>query len=167
MAKEKIVSPTGKKIQTGSEMKSKTGSHPPYFQMIKEALMTHKEKKGLSPYAIAKLIEKKHKSVLPHNFRKTLSLQLKNSVSKGNLIKIKASYKLSSETTTKSKTIRQKESVSSKTRSSSRKSKKIVKKPDKMETKKMNKTYKKKKKPRQLKPIKSLGSKKALKASAA
>ena len=65
------------------------------MQMIKEALLAQKEKSGSSPYAIAKYMEEKHKAVLPANFRKILNLQLKNSVAKGNLIKIKASYKLS------------------------------------------------------------------------
>lgn len=63
--------------------------------MIKEALQALKEKSGSSPYAIAKYMEEKHKAVLPANFRKILGLQLKNSASKGKLIKIKASYKLS------------------------------------------------------------------------
>ncbi|KAF8012598.1 hypothetical protein BT93_I0686 [Corymbia citriodora subsp. variegata] len=73
----------------------KTASHPPYFQMIKEAIMALNEKSGSSPYAIAKYMEDKHKAVLPANFRKILALQLKNSASKGKLIKVKASYKLS------------------------------------------------------------------------
>lgn len=63
--------------------------------MIKEALLALKEKSGSSPYAIAKYMEEKHKAVLPANFRKILGLQLKNSATKGKLIKIKASYKLS------------------------------------------------------------------------
>lgn len=63
--------------------------------MIKEALQALNEKSGSSPYAIAKYMEDKHKSVLPANFRKILALQLKNSAAKGKLIKIRASYKLS------------------------------------------------------------------------
>ncbi|PIN10448.1 hypothetical protein CDL12_16970 [Handroanthus impetiginosus] len=74
---------------------AKTASHPPYYEMIKEALLALNEKSGSSPYAIAKFMEEKHKSVLPANFRKILGLQLKNSAAKGKLIKIKASYKLS------------------------------------------------------------------------
>ncbi|XP_047340034.1 histone H1-like [Impatiens glandulifera] len=74
----------------------KTSSHPPYFQMIKEALTALDEKGGSSPYAIAKYMEEKHKSVLPENFRKTLGQQLKNNEAKGKLMKVKASYKLSS-----------------------------------------------------------------------
>ena len=57
--------------------------------------MALKEKGGSSPYAIAKYMEEKHKSVLPVNFRKMLALQLKNQAARGKLIKIKASYKLS------------------------------------------------------------------------
>ncbi|VVA99442.1 unnamed protein product [Arabis nemorensis] len=157
MAKEKTKSPTKKKIPMMSEEKSKklrkpkNATHPPYFQMIKEALMVLKEKNGSSPYAIAKKIEEKHKSVLPENFRKTLSLQLKNSLSKGKLVKIRASYKLS-------------ETTKMTTRSSSRRPKKTVavNKPE-MGTKKKRKV---KKKPRQPKSIKYPAGKKALKASA-
>ncbi|XP_057979507.1 histone H1 [Malania oleifera] len=72
----------------------KTSSHPPYFEMIKEALLALNERSGSSPYAIAKHMEENHKAVLPANFRKILGLQLKNSAARGKLIKIKASYKL-------------------------------------------------------------------------
>lgn len=65
------------------------------FQMIKDALLALNERSGSSPYAIAKYMEEKHKDELPANYKKMLALQLKNSVVKGNLIKIKASYKLS------------------------------------------------------------------------
>ncbi|XP_057784233.1 histone H1 [Salvia miltiorrhiza] len=85
--------PKEKKAKT--EKSAKTASHPPYFEMIKEALSALNEKSGSSPYAIAKYMEEKHKSVLPANFRKILGLQLKNSAAKGKLNKIKASYKLS------------------------------------------------------------------------
>jgi len=73
----------------------KTAAHPPYFQMIKEALLALDEKSGSSPYAIAKYMEEKHKHELPSNYKKILGLQLKNSAARGKLIKIKASYKLS------------------------------------------------------------------------
>ncbi|KAJ0265401.1 hypothetical protein HA466_0016930 [Hirschfeldia incana] len=160
MAKEKTESPTVKKTPMASKekpkklRKPKTTTHPPYFQMIKEALMNLKEKNGSSPYAIAKQIEEKYKPVLPENFRKTLSLQLKNSVAKGKLVKIRASYKLS-ETTTR--TTRQQQ----KKKKMETRSKKTVSKPE-MVTKKKRKA----KKPRQLKSIKSPGSKKVLRASA-
>lgn len=87
-----------KKPKTPKEKKpkqSKTLSHPPYFQMITEALTALQEKSGSSPYAIAKYMEEKHKDELPANFRKILAVQLKHFAAKGNLIKIRASYKLS------------------------------------------------------------------------
>lgn len=87
-----------KKPKAPKEKKPKQGkiaSHPPYFQMIEEALLALNEKGGSSPYAIAKYMEEKHKSVLPANFKKILGLQLKNQAAKGKLVKIKASYKLS------------------------------------------------------------------------
>ncbi|XP_049384149.1 histone H1 [Solanum stenotomum] len=100
-----------KKPRVPKEKKPKSAkavTHPPYFQMIKEALLALNEKGGSSPYAIAKYMEDKHKDELPANFRKILGLQLKNSAAKGKLIKIKASYKLSEagkkETTTKTST---------------------------------------------------------------
>lgn len=70
-------------------------SHPPYFQMIKEAIQGLKEKTGSSAYAIAKHMEEKYKAVLPANFRKILGLQLKNFAAKGKLVKVKNSFKLS------------------------------------------------------------------------
>ncbi|KAL3527191.1 hypothetical protein ACH5RR_011847 [Cinchona calisaya] len=91
--------PAEKEAKAPKEKKTKsapkTAAHPPYFDMIEEALLGLKEKSGSSPYAIAKFMEEKHKTVLPANFRKILGLQLKNSAAKGKLIKIKASYKLS------------------------------------------------------------------------
>ncbi|MQK22446.1 hypothetical protein EI013_29185, partial [Escherichia coli] len=46
-------------------------THPPYEEMIKEAIVTLKEKSGSSQYAIAKCVEEKQKQ-LPPNFRKLL-----------------------------------------------------------------------------------------------
>ncbi|XP_076922131.1 histone H1-like [Bidens hawaiensis] len=53
--------------------------HPPYFEMIKEAIVTLKERTGSSQYAVTKFIEEKHKN-LPANFKKVLSTQLKKFV---------------------------------------------------------------------------------------
>ncbi|KAF7135631.1 hypothetical protein RHSIM_Rhsim08G0034600 [Rhododendron simsii] len=102
---KKPKAPRERKPKVPKEKKArapKTASHPPYFQalfmhilMIKDALLSLNEKTGSSTYAIAKYMEEKLKAVLPANFRKTLGLQLKNSVAKGKLIKIRASYKLS------------------------------------------------------------------------
>ncbi|XP_061338449.1 histone H1-like [Gastrolobium bilobum] len=80
--------------------------HPPYFEMIADAISTLKERTGSSHQAIAKFIEDKHKKVLPPNFRKMLSLQLKNFVKSERLYKVKNSYKISSKDheTQKSKT---------------------------------------------------------------
>ncbi|XXG73289.1 hypothetical protein AAC387_Pa07g2235 [Persea americana] len=56
------------------EKKPKEGpSHPPYFQMIKEALVALQEKSGSSSYAIAKYMEEKHKAVLPANYKNMMS----------------------------------------------------------------------------------------------
>ncbi|KAJ8630394.1 hypothetical protein MRB53_023717 [Persea americana] len=68
------------------EKKPKEGpSHPPYFQMIKEALVALQEKSGSSSYAIAKYMEEKHKAVLPANYKNMMALQLKNFTAKGKL----------------------------------------------------------------------------------
>nr|GEX16826.1 histone H1 [Tanacetum cinerariifolium]GEX27906.1 histone H1 [Tanacetum cinerariifolium] len=92
-AVKKTKAPAEKKAKTAAA--TKTASHPPYFQMIKEAILALGEKGGSSPHAISKYMEEQHKSVLPENFRKKLALQLKNSAAKGKLTKVKASYKLS------------------------------------------------------------------------
>ncbi|KAJ8421376.1 hypothetical protein Cgig2_028734 [Carnegiea gigantea] len=68
-------------------------THPPYFEMIKEAITTLKERNGSSQYAIQKFIEEKHKQ-LPPNFRKLLLANLKKFVTSGKLVKVKGSYKL-------------------------------------------------------------------------
>ncbi|KAK1626789.1 hypothetical protein QYE76_001104 [Lolium multiflorum] len=70
-------------------------SHPPYFEMIKEAIAALKDRTGSSSVAIAKYIEEKHGKSLPANFKKMLSVQLRGSAAKGKLVKVKASYKLS------------------------------------------------------------------------
>ncbi|CAA2935834.1 histone H1 [Olea europaea subsp. europaea] len=101
-AEEKTVKEKKPKVPKEKKPKAtKNASHPPYFEMIKEALVALNEKSGSSPYAIAKYMEDKHKAVLPANFRKILGLQLKNSAEKGKLMKIKASYKLSEAKPTK------------------------------------------------------------------
>ncbi|KAL5706175.1 hypothetical protein ACHQM5_024379 [Ranunculus cassubicifolius] len=89
---------TTKKIKAPKERKTTSSpkpSHPTYFQMIKEAILALREKAGSSPYAIAKFVEENHKSELPGNFKKLLSVQLRNSLNNGKLFKVKASYKLS------------------------------------------------------------------------
>ncbi|RLM65317.1 hypothetical protein C2845_PM16G16750 [Panicum miliaceum] len=70
-------------------------SHPPYFEMIKEAITALKERNGSSSHAIAKYMEDKHGPSLPANYKKMLSIQLRGFAAKGKLVKVKASYKLS------------------------------------------------------------------------
>ncbi|KAK6924458.1 Linker histone H1/H5, domain H15 [Dillenia turbinata] len=143
----------------------KTASHPPYFQMIKEALMALNEKSGSSPYAIGKYMEEKHKAVLPANFKKMLALQLKNSAAKGKLIKIRASYMLS-ESNAKVPQAKKERTVA-KTKKE-KKTETTAKKPTrptrKVAAKKAKKTAPAK--PKQPKSIKSPAAKKAKKATA-
>uniref|UniRef100_A0A0D9W9H5 H15 domain-containing protein n=1 Tax=Leersia perrieri TaxID=77586 RepID=A0A0D9W9H5_9ORYZ len=70
-------------------------SHPPYFEMIKEAISGLKERTGSSAHAIGKYMEEKHGKSLPANYKKMLSIQLRGFAAKGKLVKVKASYKLS------------------------------------------------------------------------
>ncbi|KAL5068130.1 hypothetical protein RYX36_019017 [Vicia faba] len=69
-------------------------SHPTYSEMIKDAIVSLKEKNGSSQCAIAKFIEEKNKP-LPSNFKKLLLQNLKKDVASGKLAKVKASFKLS------------------------------------------------------------------------
>ncbi|TVU16071.1 hypothetical protein EJB05_39619 [Eragrostis curvula] len=73
-------------------------AHPPYFEMIKEAISALKERTGSSAHAIAKYMEDKHGASLPANYKKMLSIQLRGFAAKGKLVKVKASYKLSDAT---------------------------------------------------------------------
>ncbi|KAL7226896.1 hypothetical protein ACSBR1_021880 [Camellia fascicularis] len=69
--------------------------HPPYLQMISEAISSLKDRTGSSQPAIAKFMEEKYSSLLPPNFKKMLSIQLKKFVKSEKLVKIKNSYKVS------------------------------------------------------------------------
>ncbi|CAL0300018.1 unnamed protein product [Lupinus luteus] len=71
----------------------KTSSHPPFADMIFEAILNLKERTGSSQYAIAKFIEEKHKD-LPATFKKLILQNLKKSVAAGKLVKVKNSFKL-------------------------------------------------------------------------
>lgn len=64
-------------------------------QMIKDAIVTLKERTGSSQYAIHKFIEEKHKELSP-SFRKLLLLNLKRLVASEKLVKVKASFKIPS-----------------------------------------------------------------------
>ncbi|MGI4421870.1 histone H1/H5 domain-containing protein, partial [Klebsiella pneumoniae] len=66
----------------------KPSAHPPYIEMITDAIVTLKEKNGSSQYAITKFLEEKHKD-LPPNFKKLLLVQLKKLVASGKLVKVK------------------------------------------------------------------------------
>ncbi|THG20097.1 histone H1-like [Camellia sinensis] len=69
--------------------------HPPYLQMISEAISSLKDRTGSSQPAIAKFMEEKYSSLLPPNFKKMLSIQLKKFVKSEKLVKIKNSYEVS------------------------------------------------------------------------
>ncbi|OVA02578.1 Linker histone H1/H5 [Macleaya cordata] len=104
MAKKVVPSSTAKSNQV-PEKKSKTVSkpmknpspphHPPYFQMITEAISSLKERTGSSQQAIAKFIEEKYLDGLPPNFKKVLSVQLKKFSKSERLVKVKNSFKIS------------------------------------------------------------------------
>ncbi|KAK8693797.1 hypothetical protein V6N13_071366 [Hibiscus sabdariffa] len=70
--------------------------HPPYLEMICEAISTLKDRTGSSQPAIAKFIEDKYGKMLPPNFNKLLSVQLNKFVKSEKLVKLKNSYKISS-----------------------------------------------------------------------
>nr|GEU68999.1 histone H1-like [Tanacetum cinerariifolium]GEY57655.1 histone H1-like [Tanacetum cinerariifolium] len=85
-----------KKVKKVTKSKPKSPTlHPPYFEMIKEAIVSLKERTGSSQYAIIKFVEENQKNLLA-NFKKVLSTQLKKLVAGGKLVKVKASYKLPS-----------------------------------------------------------------------
>ncbi|MCD7471385.1 hypothetical protein HAX54_011793 [Datura stramonium] len=86
-----MVSATATAKKTSAPKKPR--SHPPYVEMISEAIATLKERTGSSQVAIAKFIEEKQKD-LPSNFRKLLLVQLKKLVASGKLTKIKGSFKV-------------------------------------------------------------------------
>ncbi|KAL8527280.1 hypothetical protein ACS0TY_005233 [Phlomoides rotata] len=69
--------------------------HPPYLQMIREAITTMKDRTGSSQPAIAKFMEENYTNQLPPNFKKNLSIQLKRLVKSEKVIKVKNSYKIS------------------------------------------------------------------------
>ncbi|XP_071701153.1 histone H1-like [Rutidosis leptorrhynchoides] len=73
----------------------KPKSHPPYAEMVKEAIVSLKERTGSSQYAIAKHIED-HQKDLPANYKKMLLVQLKKLVAAGKLVKVKNSFKVAS-----------------------------------------------------------------------
>ncbi|GJT03162.1 putative RNA-directed DNA polymerase, eukaryota, reverse transcriptase zinc-binding domain protein [Tanacetum coccineum] len=72
-----------KKAKKVTKSKPKSPAlHPPYFEMIKEAIVSLKERTGSSQYAITKFVEENQKN-LPANFKKVLLTQLKKLVAGG------------------------------------------------------------------------------------
>ncbi|PNH11668.1 Histone H1-I [Tetrabaena socialis] len=88
-----------------AEVKKTPPSHPPYLEMITEALGSLKEREsrprsGSSIPAIAKWIEAHHgKEIVSRNekWKKRLNYMLKTYTQQGKLTKVRASYKLSDE----------------------------------------------------------------------
>lgn len=72
--------------------KQAVAAHPPYAEMIKEAIVALKERNGSSLAAIKKYIGGKYK--LPEGWEKKLSLYLKKMTETSRLVKVKASWKL-------------------------------------------------------------------------
>jgi histone H1/5 len=68
--------------------------HPGFTAMITEAIASLKERSGSSLAAIKKYIGDKYKSKLPAHWEKMTSMQCKRMSDKGQLVKVKASYKL-------------------------------------------------------------------------
>ncbi|CAL0320856.1 unnamed protein product [Lupinus luteus] len=87
------------KANLKNKKSSPTAPHPPYFEMITDAITTLKERKGSSQSSIAMFIEEKHKKSLPSNFNKLLSVQLNKFVKSEKLLKVKNSYKIPSDST--------------------------------------------------------------------
>ncbi|XP_068660977.1 histone H1-II-like [Aristolochia californica] len=83
--------------------------HPPYLQMIKEAISALKERTGSSQPAIAKYIEEKYNANLPPSFKKILSVQLKKFAKSEKLVKVKNSFKIGASEKTKKVTSDKKE----------------------------------------------------------
>jgi histone H1/5 len=102
----KAVTVKEKKVKIPKEKKPKsvkgahassTAAHPSYLLMVKEAIGALKERTGSSQYAIAKYLEDMYKTGLPPNFKKILSIQLRNMTKQGKVYKVKNSFKLSDE----------------------------------------------------------------------
>ncbi|XVF31092.1 hypothetical protein REPUB_Repub16aG0115800 [Reevesia pubescens] len=95
IATDSGVTSVAKKKTAGAKKPRSVSSHPPFLEMISDAIVTLKERTGSSQYAITKFIEEKHKR-LPSNFRKVLLVQMKKFVASGKIVKVKASFKLPS-----------------------------------------------------------------------
>jgi len=160
--------PKEKKPRTPRKKKT-TPSHPPYFEMIKEAITALDDNTGSSPYAIAKYMEENHKDELPVNYKKVLATQLKNFTAKGKLVKIRASFKLKEEEAPKKKLVKKEIKIPTKARSK-RKAPALMSAETKKKSVRLTRAKKAKKasppKPKQPKSIRSGTGKKANKAVA-
>ncbi|EFJ28547.1 hypothetical protein SELMODRAFT_27494, partial [Selaginella moellendorffii] len=67
--------------------------HPKYAVMIRDAIVSTKQRKGASALNIAKAIQSKHKGQLPDNFRKMLTLQLRKLVRSGRIVKDQSKFR--------------------------------------------------------------------------
>ncbi|PWA62174.1 winged-helix DNA-binding transcription factor family protein [Artemisia annua] len=85
-AETKESKPKKAKKSPAARKPKSSASHPTYFEMISEAIVSLKERNGSSQYAIGKFIEDKHKN-LPANFKKQLLTQLKKLVAGDKLVK--------------------------------------------------------------------------------
>ncbi|GAV74198.1 Linker_histone domain-containing protein [Cephalotus follicularis] len=137
---------------TASKAKKLKGSpsHPPFLQMITEAIVALKEKTGSSQYAITKFTEEKQKQ-LPANFRKLLLVYLKRLVASGKLVKVKNSFKLPPYAAAKPKAVKPKPKTAAKP-----KAKAVAPKPKVGEKRKA--AVKPKPKPTKVKKLKSMKS---------
>ncbi|PPD69446.1 hypothetical protein GOBAR_DD33678 [Gossypium barbadense] len=116
------VASVAKKKTAGSKKSKSAPSHPPFLEMISDAIVSLKERTGSSQYAIAKFIEEKYKQ-LPANFRKVLLVQTKKFVASGKLVKVKASFKLPSASAAAKKPAAAKAKVAAKPKATTTKAK--------------------------------------------
>ncbi|KAK8934529.1 hypothetical protein KSP39_PZI015034 [Platanthera zijinensis] len=101
-----------KKTKAKAKKPRPAASHPPYLEMVVDAITTLKERTGSSQYAITKFVEDKHKDKLSANFKKLLA-QLRNLTASGKLTKVKASYKIPSTARPKPKSVGTRKSATS------------------------------------------------------
>ncbi|XP_077218557.1 histone H1-like [Tasmannia lanceolata] len=132
---------TSQKKPNSKPTKLPSAIHPPYFQMITEAISSLKDRTGSSQPAIAKFMEEKYKKELPPNFKKILSIQLKKFMKSEKLVKVKNSYKISASEKVK------KVSVEVKEKKKEKDSKKVMS-PKKVDVKKVKKSVGVKEKPK-------------------
>ncbi|EFJ36127.1 hypothetical protein SELMODRAFT_438299 [Selaginella moellendorffii] len=98
---QKIVAPV-KKDPKPKSSKNTSIHHPPYVEMVMEAISFLKERTGSSQHAIAKYLVEKYSSGLPTSFKRMLSIQLKSLSNSGKITKVKNSFKLPSSASSKS-----------------------------------------------------------------